>query len=964
MILNPQQQKVVDHPGGPLLVLACPGSGKTRCITERIIRLLDEEVRPTSILGVTFTNKAAKEMAERIRERGYGHKLLISTFHSLCVKILRKCGHLIGYKRNFSICDDSAQKSLLIKIIKDKGHDHKDAKFDVRKLMKIIDSKKNMFLSNDEFEFGLDPDYIAIFREYQKTLKLSNSMDFGDLIYNVVKIFEEHPKVRDAYSIKFKHILVDEMQDTNKVQLKLVQHLASYHKNIIAVGDGDQCFPGDTLIDTPTGLRPINSICEGDIVNTLSKPGIIGTSKVTRVFNKFNTNKLLQITLANNTELKCTPNHLIPMDVQIDKNYFVYLMYKKNLGFRVGMCKTSRQGGFAGRLGQEHADAIWVIDACNSKSDASIKEQYYAIKYGIPTIVFHTMGRKIIVNEDQIKWLFKNIDTFSSGRKLLEDKGLDPEIPHHMPRMGASRRGMITMNISLCADRGLHRYSLCTNDKILLEQFGTPRKSKFKNWRIESSTKSSDVINSLVTKVKNTFGDKLNIWMSIKADHKKPLRCQPASNLKIGSFVYRVNENKIERIKVVDIKEISYYDEVYDLDVENTHNYIAGGVIVHNSIYGWRGACIENILKFQKFFPGAGTTHLNTNYRCTPEILILAENLINNNTARTKIKLQAHRDHGSNVSYDEYDEPEDESEGIAEYIANHKWNGYDYKDMAILCRTNMLTRSFEECFRRKGIPHVLIGTFGFYDRKEVKDAISFMKFLANSEDAISFEAIINVPSRGVGPATLVKLLEYADAQDISFPQACRESDKIKGVRKKTVMCLQHFMSVLDKFDKKNPYETLVDIFEDSGFLDHLRYIDRTKQEHREDNVLEFLRGFYNYCRRNANPSVDQYLQEIMLMTSSDKEVADDAVKLMTIHAAKGLEFDIIFVPGLEEDTFPHRRSVAENAVEEERRVCYVAVTRAKDHLHLTRSKTRITDSTPLGTIPSRFLINMGIIDNF
>jgi DNA helicase-2/ATP-dependent DNA helicase PcrA len=620
MILNHQQQRVVDHPGGPLLVLACPGSGKTRCITERITRLLDEEIKPANILGVTFTNKAAKEMAERVRERGYGHKLLISTFHSLCVKILRKCGHLEGYKRNFSICDDAAQKNLLSKIVKGNGWDPKKAKYDPRKLAGISDGKKHMYLSDDEFEFGLDSDYVKIFREYQKTLKLSNSMDFGDLIYNVVKIFESNPKVKNAYAIKFKHVLVDEMQDTNKVQLRLVRHLASYHKNVIAVGDADQ------------------------------------------------------------------------------------------------------------------------------------------------------------------------------------------------------------------------------------------------------------------------------------------------------------------------------------------------------SIYGWRGACIDNIMKFTTHFPGAKIAHLTLNYRCTPEILSVAEKLINVNTNRHKVSLNAHRHTGDSVTYDEYDQPEDEAEGIADYIGTHRYNGRDYKDMAILCRTNSLTRSFEECFRRKSVPYVLIGTFGFYDRKEVKNSIAFMKFLANREDAISFEEIINVPSRGVGPSTLIKLLEHAQENDVSFPEACRQSDSIKGVRKKTVSCLQHFMQVLDKFDNNNPYETLVDIFEDSGFLDYLRHTDRTKNEYREGNVLEFLRGFYNYCKRTAAPSIDQYLQEIMLMSASDKETSDDAVKIMTIHAAKGLEFDIVFVPGLEEDTFPHKRSVMDNSVQEERRVCYVATTRAKDHLHLTRSKTRITDSTPLGTVPSRFLVDMKLVE--
>jgi DNA helicase-2/ATP-dependent DNA helicase PcrA len=621
MLMNKQQQRVVDHPGGPLLVLACPGSGKTRCITERIIRLLDEEVSPGNILAVTFTNKAAKEMAERIRERGYGHKLTISTFHSFCVKVLRKCCHLIGYKRNFSICDANSQKSLFHKIVKEKGLNPKDHKYSPRYLISMLEGKKNQLLSNEEFELHLKQEYVEIFRKYQKTLKMSNSMDFGDLIYNTVQIFENEPRVRDAYAIRFEHLLVDEMQDTNKAQLVLVKHLASHYKNVIAVGD----------------------ICQ--------------------------------------------------------------------------------------------------------------------------------------------------------------------------------------------------------------------------------------------------------------------------------------------------------------------------------SIYGWRGACIDNIVKFENHFKGAETAYLGINYRSTPEILSVAEKLIKENKGNLKVKLEAIRaSNNTEPVYKVYKETQLEAEGIADLIVNHKWNGYDYKNMAILCRINALTRSFEEVFRRKGIPYILIGTFGFYDRKEIKDSIAFMKFLSNPEDAISFEQIINVPARGVGPATLIKIMEYALENDISFPEACKQSSNIKGLRKKAAESLNYFVHVLEKFDKRDPYNSMVDLFEDSGFLDYYRATDRSKHEHREENVLEFLNGFHGYCKRTAKPSIDQYLQEIMLMTSADKESEEDSVRIMTCHAAKGLEFDIVFVPGMEEDMFPHKRSVAENNLAEERRVCYVAVTRAKSHLYLSGSQIRVGDGAPLRTIPSRFLVDMGIID--
>jgi DNA helicase-2/ATP-dependent DNA helicase PcrA len=621
MLMNKQQQQVVDHPGGPLLVLACPGSGKTRCITQRITRLLDEDVSPSNILAVTFTNKAAKEMAERVKEMGYGHKLAISTFHSFCVKVLRKCCHLKGYKRNFSICDDSAQKSLFTKLVKAKGLNPKDWKYNPRYLISILEGKKNQLLTDEEFELGFKEEYVEIFRGYQKTLKMSNTMDFGDLIYNVVKIFEENPRVRDGYAIKFEHLLVDEMQDTNKAQLELVKHLASYHNNVIAVGD----------------------ICQ--------------------------------------------------------------------------------------------------------------------------------------------------------------------------------------------------------------------------------------------------------------------------------------------------------------------------------SIYGWRGACIDNIVKFEEHFKNANTAYLGINYRSTPEILSAAEKLIKQNKGNLKVKLEAKRDSNNEPpSYKVWKQPENEAEGIAKKIQALRWKGYDYKEMAILCRINALTRTFEESFRRKEIPYVLLGTFGFYDRKEVKDSIAFMKFLSNPEDAISFEQIINVPARGVGPATLIKILEYASENNLSFTEACKDANNIKGVRKNAASSLNHFVYVLEGFDKRDPYDSLVKIFEDSGFLDHFRATDQSRNEHREENVLEFLRGFHGYCKRTAKPSVAQYLQEVMLMTSSDKDTSDDAVRVMTCHAAKGLEFDIVFIPGMEEDMFPHKRSIAENNIAEERRVAYVAVTRARYQLHLSGSQIRVGDGAPLRTIPSRFLVDMDIID--
>jgi len=960
MTLNEQQSRVVNHPGGPLLVLACPGSGKTRCIIERIIYLIDHGVCRNRILAVTFTNKAADEMANRVRAKAGDHKFpLICTFHSLCVRILRQCCHLIGYKRNFSIYDDS--EKLIRKITK--SHDiEPKGKFDPKRLVKILEGKKNQLLEPEEFELHLDHRYIDIFREYEHTLKTSNSFDFGDLLYHTVKLFDKYPALQRAYATRYEHVLVDEMQDTNIAQLELAKRLASIHNNIIVVGDADQCFTPETLIYTPDGPKIISDFSVGDIISTIVKPGIVGKSVVTAV-RKYDKNcHMVNLTLDDGRTINCTHNHLIPMEVSVNSEYFVYLMYKRGLGFRIGQCKSSSQSKWAGRLRQEHADAIWVIDLAESKSDILTKEIYWSIKYDILTTAFHAVGRKLIRSDDQIKRLYSSLDKEdASGHKLLQFLGYSFDDPHYYPIDDSSAKDSYIINVSLCAANGAHKYSICSNNKSLLEPIGIPKKSEFNNWIIENCTKNLSVINELIEKAR-TVVENLKVYMSIKADSKKPLRCQPAINILPGTIVYVVNGDNIERRQIKSVDKYSRSGYVHDLDVDATHNYIANGMVVHNSIYAWRHADINNILKLELHFPDVQAIYLNTNYRSTPEILSVAEKLINKNKNRKMIPLEANKGHGESVSMLEFSSPEEEAEEIANLIGSHKWNGYPLKEMAVLCRVNALTRTFEECFRRRDIPYVLIGSFGFYDRKEVKTGLSYMKFIANKEDAISFEDIINTPSRGIGPATIIKVMEYAISNDLPFLEVCKNPDMVKGVTRKAKSAMKDFAGIVDKYDHNKPAFSLSEIFEDTGFLPHLRNTDQAKSEHREDNALELLRAFDSYCKIHNNPNIAQYLQEIILLTSSDNDSTDDAVKLMTIHAAKGLEFDIVFVPGMIEDILPHKRSVQEGNVSEERRVCYVACTRARDYLYLTRAGVRMENGKMSGTMPSRFLEDMGLIE--
>lgn len=434
-----------------------------------------------------------------------------------------------------------------------------------------------------------------------------------------------------------------------------------------------------------------------------------------------------------------------------------------------------------------------------------------------------------------------------------------------------------------------------------------------------------------------------------------------AKILKENSKICNFYSSRYKHILVDEMQDTNRAQLEMIRSLASVHNNIIVVGDSDQSIYGWRGACLDNILKFERYFKGAEVIFLGKNYRSTPQILEVAERLINKNKDRRAINLEAIRPSGDAVQVIDTMSPEEEAEEIANIAQSHEYNGMSFKDMAILCRTNAITRSFEECFRRRRIPYVLIGAFGFYDRREVKTAISFMKFIANPEDALSFQEIINVPSRGIGPATIIKVLEHAGKNDMPFLDVCRQIDDVKKVVGKARKAIKHFTQIIDSYDSGNSHRSLCNIFEDCGFLEHLRYTDQLNHEHREDNVQELLRAYAHYCSRKARPKIDQYIQEVMLLTSADKEVETDMISLMTCHAAKGLEFEVVFIPGMEEQTFPHKRSIAEGSLEEERRVCYVAITRAKSHLYLTYSGVRNTNSAQSGTIPSRFLEDMGLI---
>lgn len=640
--LNEEQQKVVTHDGGPCLVAAVPGAGKTRCIVERIKHLIDNGEDRKSILAVTFTNKATKEMQERLEGEGYElGQMIISTFHSFCVKILRKCGHLLGYAENFTIYDSKDQEAHMKQILKEMGmlrsaaalkkaearelnEDEDDDNlqlFNPIDIIKIVELVKNSLKTKEELENNYDPDQLDAVDKYNERLRENNAMDFTDLLYNTYILFEKYPKIAKHYSKRFKHILVDEVQDTNKAQYALIEHLMKIHENVILVGDEDQ------------------------------------------------------------------------------------------------------------------------------------------------------------------------------------------------------------------------------------------------------------------------------------------------------------------------------------------------------SIYGWRQAEPANIKKFiNRHNPKI--IKLQHNYRSTPAILSKAQTLIEHNNDRIEKQLAATKGQKGGVKLVEAPGNKEESRLVAKLIlklVNER--GLEWSDCAVLYRANQVSHEFEEACRMNHIPYKVYGGFGFYDRKEVKTFMSYLRFLSNPKDIIAFHNCVNEPKRGIGEVARQKLWKESFSTGKSLIEIC-ENPPSKGATKlpkKAAAGAREFASLFTGVDMDDPVPYVRQIATESGYIDALQESDMKKNENRADNVLELVNSFEYWADKRENPKISDYLQEVQLLATGDEEdeIDDNHVRLMTMHSAKGLEFPAVFMVACEEGMLPHHRSIEEGTLDEERRLAYVAMTRAEEWLIVTRAKSRWQYGEMKRTVPSRFLFESG-----
>lgn len=636
--LNEEQHRAVIHDKGPLLILAGAGSGKTRVLTHRIAYLIDAMgVNPWSILALTFTNKAAGEMRERIDNIvGFGAQdIWVSTFHSTCVRILRRHIEAIGYERNFTIYDADDQKSLMKDVCKHINIDTKQ--YRERTILNQISAAKDMLISPEKFGAEVSGDlnkevYAKAYREYQKRLFQANALDFDDLIFKTVELFQHHPDILEYYQRRFQYILVDEYQDTNTAQFELIRLMA----NAI----------------TPEGTRERNLCVVGD--------------------------------------------------------------------------------------------------------------------------------------DDQ-------------------------------------------------------------------------------------------------------------------------------------------------------------------------------------SIYKFRGANIYNILNFENQYPDATVIKLEQNYRSTQNILDAANHVIKNNSMRKDKRLWSAREEGTPISYTQFENEYEEANGITTDIFNGVNEGNaSYRDFAILYRTNAQSRVFEEKLVARNIPYKIVGAVNFYQRKEIKDILAYLRTIDNAKDDISVKRIINVPKRGIGLTTIDRVTNYALAHDISFYEALQSHEYIDGLSRASAK-LSAFVSLIEDLKRRlsDPAYTIeqliTDLLEETQYTEAVLAEEETeKAQTRLENIQELIGKAITFeTEFEGQPTLGEFLEEVSLVADIDSvEDTNDLVLLMTLHSAKGLEFPNVYLCGMEDGVFPGYMAISgddPDEIEEERRLCYVGITRAMNRLSLSCARSRMRNGEQQFNRPSRFI---------
>jgi DNA helicase II / ATP-dependent DNA helicase PcrA len=980
--LNQPQREAVLHGEGPLLILAGAGSGKTRVLTHRIAHLVGTgQAAAGEILAITFTNKAAQEMRERV-EGLVGRRaraMWVMTFHSACARMLRADAERLGYTRGFTIYDEQDSLRLVKNCIEELDIDPK--RFAPRGLRNQISEAKNALLDAEAYRLKVGSFFeqtaADVYDLYEPRLHAANAMDFDDLLFRCVNLFELFEEVRDRYRRSFRHVLVDEYQDTNRAQYRWLQLLCEEHRNLAVVGDDDQCLVAGTSIAMADGTtKPIEEIREGDLVLSSYGSGDLRPARVTRM-HRSHAGEGIAITTRSGRRVVSTPEHVHFAGYHgkhSPKLFLTYAMYRGDKGFRVGTTRTYPErdatvvSGVHLRAMQEQADAAWVVSTHSSEAEARAAELDLSLRYRLPTLPFKARPRGSRENglsqhQGLIDAVFAGFPTVATGLQLLADHGLSFDHPHHVPRSHEGRRRNVT--VTLCGDRRgrtpMHHVAVGGRDPAVreaLEAFGLsvrPAKNRGESWRYESCFKSYAQAMEAVDRIQTATP--VNVRQTARLMHKS-LPFMPAASVRPGMVMF-AEDGSYDVVEAVEPARID--GPVYDLDVENTHNYVAAGLVTHNSVYSFRGADIKNILDYERDWPDAHVVKLEQNYRSTQTILSAANAVIANNRARKEKSLWSELGEGDPVHVRELDDEHAEARFVVSEMERLVDEGGSRNEIAVFYRTHAQSRVLEDMLVRYGVSYQVLGGPRFYERAEIKDALAYLTLLVNPADTVAFGRVVNSPRRGIGQTSQARLVGHANTIGESVWDVAAAPEKVPGLAAAATKAVGRFMSVMERLRERVDGGTgvgdlLSETLEETGYTEALRAERTVESQVRLENLEELVGVGREYDATAEEPSVEEFLQQIALFSEQDK-LQDERglVTLMTLHNAKGLEFGTVFLIGLEDGVFPHSRSIDAGDLEEERRLAYVGMTRAKRELYLTSARTRALFGSRDWNMRSRFV---------
>ncbi len=841
--LNPPQRRAVEYGEGPLLVIAGAGSGKTRVLTRRIAYLVATgQAHPSEILAITFTNKAAQEMRGRVEELvgGVSRLMWVMTFHSACARLLRANAERLGYKRSFTIYDQADSLRMVKRCMEENEIDPK--RFTPRSIQAAISGAKNRLEDSTDYAEAQGTYFEEVVSEvyslYERRMVEASAMDFDDLLVRTVNLFELFADVRERYERTFRWILVDEYQDTNRAQYRLLQLLAGETRNLTVVGDDAQCLVAGTAVRMADGSeKPIEQVAPGEQVLSRWSDGSFAATRVDQV-HRSRRSQGIRVTTVGGRELisTCEHNHLITVDSHRSKGYE---------GYRTANPSSDRPAGLKTHLVQHSGGYGNQNPARSSNSDPII-----------------TKGARS-----------------------------DPPWLSEQARRGATALQEVPEAVALA-----------------------------------------------------------------------PI---PAQVLTPGMHLLDAHGN-LDRIE--ETQRIILGTTVHDLDIAHTHNFIANGLVTHNSIYSFRSADVRNILEFEHDFGGAEVVKLEQNYRSTGTILDAANAVIANNVEQKQKNLWTDAGRGEPVVVAELDDEHAEARYVAGEIERLVGSeDFSRDEVAVFYRMNAQSRVLEDTLVRYEVPYQVIGGTKFYERAEVKDAIAYLSLLANPADAISFTRVINSPRRGIGRQTESRILSHVNTTGEDVWDVMSRPESVPGLGAAAVKAVHRFAAVMaglrERAEGDSVAELLESVLHDTGYFDSLEAERTLEAEGRMENLQELVgvAGEFDVNRKvegeeREDTPLEEFLAQIRLFTEQDSiRDSESLITLMSLHNAKGLEYEAAFIIGCEEGVFPHARSVEEGNLEEERRLAYVGVTRAKNRLYMTCARRRSLHGASGWNLPSRFL---------